>query len=187
MFAPGLRTAAGSRGLAAEGRADKGYSTAEGTGGVKARDAGVPTGSAALPLPGGKSARNRKGWHVGSVNIRRSRPREVCVDPDTIVTGNGSVRGPRRADAVLCSLPRWRTEPRQAVAPAHGTKSDTKRETATMTEAEYGRKLDELDRLINDPEVPIQPDRVWSLLAEIATREHAAGAPRRTADRKRNH
>lgn len=56
-----------------------------------------------------------------------------------------------------------------------------------MTEAEYGRKLDELDRLINDPEVPIQPDRVWSLLAEIATREHAAAAPRRNADRKRNH
>ncbi len=53
-----------------------------------------------------------------------------------------------------------------------------------MTDAEYGRKLDELDRLINDPEVPIQPDRVWSLLAELATREHWSGVPRRPADRK---
>ncbi len=38
-------------------------------------------------------------------------------------------------------------------------------------EPEYGRKLAELDRLINDPEVPIQPERVWSLLAELAARE----------------
>ncbi|HVB69209.1 MAG TPA: peptide chain release factor 1 [Acetobacteraceae bacterium] len=53
-----------------------------------------------------------------------------------------------------------------------------------MTDAEYGRKLDELDRLINDPEVPIQPDRVWSLLAEIATREDRTGVPRRPADRR---
>jgi hypothetical protein len=28
--------------------------------------------------------------------------------------------------------------------------------------------LDELDRLLNDPDVPMQPARVWSLLAEIA-------------------
>ncbi len=37
-----------------------------------------------------------------------------------------------------------------------------------MTENEYAGKLDELDRLINDPEVPMQPSRVWSLLAEIS-------------------
>jgi hypothetical protein len=37
-----------------------------------------------------------------------------------------------------------------------------------MTEAEYAGKLDELDRLLNDPDVPMQPARVWSLLAEIA-------------------
>ncbi|MGH7040818.1 MAG: peptide chain release factor 1 [Acetobacteraceae bacterium] len=54
-----------------------------------------------------------------------------------------------------------------------------------MTDAEYGRKLDELDRLINDPEVPIQPDRVWSLLAELASREHRSTAPRRASVRKR--
>ena len=40
-------------------------------------------------------------------------------------------------------------------------------ETWTMTERDYARKLEELDRLLNDPEVPMQPDRVWSLLAEI--------------------
>ena len=37
-----------------------------------------------------------------------------------------------------------------------------------MTERDYARKLEELDRLLNDPEVPMQPDRVWSLLAELA-------------------
>ena len=40
-----------------------------------------------------------------------------------------------------------------------------------MTEAEYARKLAELDHLLNDPDVPMQPARVWSLLAEIAERE----------------
>ena len=35
-------------------------------------------------------------------------------------------------------------------------------------DADYARKLDELDRLLNDPDVPMQPDRVWSLLAELA-------------------
>jgi hypothetical protein len=37
-----------------------------------------------------------------------------------------------------------------------------------MTETEYASKLDELDRLLNDPDVPMQPLRVWSLLAEIS-------------------
>jgi hypothetical protein len=37
-----------------------------------------------------------------------------------------------------------------------------------MTETEYARKLDELDRLLNDPDVPMQPSLVWSLLAEIS-------------------
>ncbi len=44
-----------------------------------------------------------------------------------------------------------------------------------MTETEYTRKLDELDRLLNDPDVPIEPARVWSLLAEIAQRDLARG------------
>ncbi|MFL5255011.1 MAG: peptide chain release factor 1 [Rhodopila sp.] len=37
-----------------------------------------------------------------------------------------------------------------------------------MTDADYHRKLDELDRLLNDPDVPMQPDRIWSLLADVS-------------------
>lgn len=42
-----------------------------------------------------------------------------------------------------------------------------------MTDAEYARKLDEVDRILNDPDVPMEPSRIWSLLAEIAHREQA--------------
>lgn len=37
-----------------------------------------------------------------------------------------------------------------------------------MTDRDYERKLDELDHLLNDPDVPMQPARVWSLLAEVS-------------------
>jgi hypothetical protein len=37
-----------------------------------------------------------------------------------------------------------------------------------MSMTEYSRKLDELDRLLNDPDVPMQPDRIWSLLADVS-------------------
>jgi len=40
-----------------------------------------------------------------------------------------------------------------------------------MTETEYTLKLGELDRLLNDPDVQMQPARVWALLAEITARE----------------
>ena len=50
-----------------------------------------------------------------------------------------------------------------------------------MTDAEYARKLDELDRLLNDPDVPMEPAKVWSLLAEIAQQDmshrHAEASP----------
>ena len=39
-----------------------------------------------------------------------------------------------------------------------------------MTELEYSLKLEELDRLLNDPTVPMQPDRIWSLLADVSKR-----------------
>jgi hypothetical protein len=53
-----------------------------------------------------------------------------------------------------------------------------------MTETEYVRKLDELDRLLNDPDVPMEPARVWSLLAEIAGRDMGgASRPRGLASR----
>jgi hypothetical protein len=40
-----------------------------------------------------------------------------------------------------------------------------------LTDAEYARRIDELDRLLNDPDVPMEPNKVWSLLAEIAQRD----------------
>ena len=40
-----------------------------------------------------------------------------------------------------------------------------------LSKSEYDARLDELDRILNDPEVPMEPARVWSLLAEIAGRE----------------
>jgi uncharacterized protein (UPF0147 family) len=46
-----------------------------------------------------------------------------------------------------------------------------------MTDVEYASKLDELDRLLNDPDVPIEPTRVWSLLAELARRDLAPSGP----------
>lgn len=40
----------------------------------------------------------------------------------------------------------------------------------SMTDAEYSRKLDELDQLLNDPDVPMEPDRIWSILADVSRR-----------------
>lgn len=47
-----------------------------------------------------------------------------------------------------------------------------------MSIAEYSRKLDELDRLLNDPDVPMQPDRIWSLLADVSHPPAAAARDR---------
>jgi hypothetical protein len=44
-----------------------------------------------------------------------------------------------------------------------------------MSDVEYERKLDELDHLLNDSDAPMQPDRVWTLLAEIS--RHDLEAP----------
>ena len=38
-----------------------------------------------------------------------------------------------------------------------------------MADNDETAKLDELDRILNDPDVPMEPARVWALLAEIAT------------------
>jgi hypothetical protein len=45
-----------------------------------------------------------------------------------------------------------------------------------MSEAEFERRQAELDRLLNDPEVRLDADRVWALLAEMAR----VAAPRPT-------
>lgn len=42
-----------------------------------------------------------------------------------------------------------------------------------MTETEYDEKLEELDRQLNDPDIPMDPARVWALLADLD--EHASG------------
>lgn len=47
-----------------------------------------------------------------------------------------------------------------------------------MTESDYEQKLEELDRLLNDPDVPMEPAKVWSLLAEISERD-LSGLPHR--------
>ena len=36
-----------------------------------------------------------------------------------------------------------------------------------MTDDYLNRKLDELDHLLNDPNVPLQPDLIWSVLDEV--------------------
>jgi hypothetical protein len=38
-----------------------------------------------------------------------------------------------------------------------------------MTSIDYAQKLDELDRLLNDPDVPMQPALIWRLLDEVVT------------------
>ncbi|MSO90042.1 MAG: peptide chain release factor 1 [Acetobacteraceae bacterium] len=45
-----------------------------------------------------------------------------------------------------------------------------------MTKIEYAHKLAELDRLLNDPEVPMRPADVWDLLAEISQQDMAQTA-----------
>ena len=37
-----------------------------------------------------------------------------------------------------------------------------------MTQQDREQKLDEVDRLLNDPDVALEPSRVWSLLEELA-------------------
>jgi hypothetical protein len=45
-----------------------------------------------------------------------------------------------------------------------------------MTDEDYARKIDELDRLLNDPDVSMQPDRIWSLLADVSHRDNVVGS-----------
>ena len=45
-----------------------------------------------------------------------------------------------------------------------------------MTQDEYARKLEELDHLLNDPDLSMDPARVWSLLADLSGRETGSTA-----------
>lgn len=44
------------------------------------------------------------------------------------------------------------------------------------TSNDYVRKLDELDRLLNDSGAPMQPALIWRLLEEVAKWEHDSRA-----------
>lgn len=56
-----------------------------------------------------------------------------------------------------------------------------------MTKDEYSRKADELDRLLNDPNVPMEPLTIWRLADELSRADlpapdpqtHSAGHQRR--------
>jgi hypothetical protein len=44
-------------------------------------------------------------------------------------------------------------------------------ERQDMTDDDYARKLGEVDRVLNDPDVPLQPALIWCLLVEISEHE----------------
>ncbi len=46
-----------------------------------------------------------------------------------------------------------------------------------MTETELHIKLDEIERLLNDPDLSLQALRVWSLLAEVKLHDSAVPQP----------
>jgi hypothetical protein len=50
-------------------------------------------------------------------------------------------------------------------------------EPLPVTDADYCRKLDELDRLLNDPDIRLEPARVWALLAEVSCMSPQSGTP----------
>lgn len=45
-----------------------------------------------------------------------------------------------------------------------------------MTENDYVQTLDELERLLNDPDVPMQPELIWRLLDKVSERDLPGGA-----------
>ena len=45
-----------------------------------------------------------------------------------------------------------------------------------MSEDDYARKVDELDRLLNDCDVPLQPALIWHLLDEVSSHASSMGA-----------
>ena len=46
-----------------------------------------------------------------------------------------------------------------------------------MTDRDFNQKLDELDRLLNDPTVSLEPARAWALLAEVSAHDLARHQP----------
>ncbi len=58
-----------------------------------------------------------------------------------------------------------------------------------MDDSDYEAKLDELDHLLNDWDAPMEPARVWTLLAEVSLHDQVtpveppAKTPRSPRDR----
>ena len=44
-----------------------------------------------------------------------------------------------------------------------------------MTENDYAAKLEALDRMLNDPDVAMEPGLVWALLDEVSRHADAEG------------
>jgi hypothetical protein len=46
----------------------------------------------------------------------------------------------------------------------------------SMTEDDSARAINELDRLLNDPDVPLQPALIWQILAKVSEQGPPGGA-----------
>ena len=53
-----------------------------------------------------------------------------------------------------------------------------------MTDDDNERTLHELDRLLNNPDVPMQPMLIWRLLGEVAKHEATSPAPNAATARR---
>ncbi len=49
---------------------------------------------------------------------------------------------------------------------------------ALITDSDYTQKLVELDLLLNDPDIEVEPARVWCLLAEVSQYDRAGTSQR---------
>jgi hypothetical protein len=68
---------------------------------------------------------------------------------------------------LIRSLPRYLL-PHSIVCAKDKVPAFAKADESEMVDADYIRKLDELERLLNDPCIPLDPVRIWSLLAEVS-------------------
>lgn len=50
-----------------------------------------------------------------------------------------------------------------------------RKKTQSMTEGDYTQTLDKLDRLLNDPNVPMQPSLIWHLLGQVSKQDLPGG------------
>ncbi len=54
---------------------------------------------------------------------------------------------------------------------ARAARRAAQQEAPMTTKRDFEAKLAELDRLLNDPEVRMDPDRVWTILADISGKD----------------